>query len=186
MGQHTWSWEAAQFEKLDNAGIKTEHAASAWHVAIEPNDRAWGYRIALPEEAKPFIMWRSSIEVEWVNGMIYPGIAYMLGDEGISFQVDVTGRKVELRHVTPEDITKRVATFGAPDAETPFKLQIEFNAITKVFTGNINEKRIMHVKLPFRSLPALDEISDIEILTTTDARPGGGTVSYGALTLECE
>lgn len=135
-----------------------------------------------------FIMWRAAITVEWVNGAICPGLAYFLGSDGIEFQVDVSRKRAELRHVLHTMQTLRVATFSAPTVETPFDIKLEFNALTKVLVGMVNDTKVCQVKIPFRSLPDIDSISDIEILTTTP-RTGaatGGTVSYGPLRLQCE
>lgn len=187
MGQQLWSWEAAQFEKIESSGVKAQHAASAWHVAIEAEDRAWGYRIALPDDAKPFLMWRTTLEVEWVNGSIQPGIAYFSGSDGISFQIDLAKQRAELRHVLHTMQTKRVSSFRIQPTETPFSFQLEFNALTKAMVGTLNGSRIFSSKLPFRGLPDLDDLTDVEILTTTPKGSlTGGTVSYGMLSIQCE
>lgn len=186
MRQSEWSWEAQMFEKIDARGIKAEHAAEAWHVAIDTEDRAWGYRIAIPDDAKIFILWRVSVEVAWVNGSISPGIAFFNGGEGIALQYDQKRTRGELRHVMHTLQTKRIASYKAPNVEPPFKMTIELNAVTKKVMGMINDYRVFNVKMPFRGLPDFDVISDVEILSTTPPNSNGGTASYSTLRLQCE
>jgi hypothetical protein len=62
----------------------------------------------------------------------------------------------------------------------------ELNAVTKACNGIVNGKKVFEITLPFKTVPAFDTLTDVEILTTTPPDEGGGTVSYGELTLQCE
>ena len=186
MGQQQWSWEAAQFENIESENVRTEAAGSSWDVMIEAPNRAWGYRIPLPEEARVFIMWRTRLEVLHVLGNISPGVAYFDGPEGLSFQIDAAARLAELRHVRNSSETVRVARFDLPDLAAPFDMLLELNAVTKACTGIVNGEKIFEVALPVKTVPAFEAVTDVEILTTTPPDAGGGTVGYGELTLQCE
>lgn len=188
MPQQLWSWMATQFEKLEtDSGVRTNRANEQWHVEIKKPHHAWGYRIALPEDAKMFLMWQSTIEVVEIKGDIMPGIAYFFDTHGVSFQLDLPNNCVEIRHALPEMKTSRVAAFPLRgQLEAPFKMKIMLNVLTKVCAGLINDVRLFSVKLPFKSLPSFDEITDLEILTTTQPNGAGGSVVYGELTLSCE
>ena len=186
MGQQLWSWEAVQFENIEAEDVRTEAAASSWDVMLEAPNRAWGYRIPLPEEARAFIMWRTRLEVLHILGNVAPGLAYLDGPEGVSFQIDIAARRAELRHVLTSSETVRIATFDIPDTTAPFDMLFELNAVTKVCSGIMNGEKIFEVTLPVETIPALDAVSDVEILTTTPPGTAGGTVGYGELTLQCE
>lgn len=188
MAQSLWSWEAAQFEKLDTAsGVATSHREQRWLVDIEKPHQAWGYRIALPEDAKMYIMWRASLQITDLQGVIMPGIAYFCGTDGIAFQIDAANDRAELRHALPTMVTSRVAVFSArQEISLPFEMQLEINVVTKVCVGSLNGIRVFDVKLPFKSMPSFDEITDLEIITTTPQKDGGGSVCYGELKLQCE
>lgn len=186
MAQTLWSWEAAQFEKIEASDVLAGHVEESWHVTMKAPNRAWGYRIALPDEARMFIMWRTTLEITKVDGEVHPGLAYFMGGDGVSIQIDMATQKAELRHVMHTMETKCVAEFRAPAVTTPFEICIEMNVITRVLIGTVAGKRAFHVKLPYRALPAFEEITDVEILTTTPPTSTGGTASYGALTLQCE
>lgn len=186
MAQSLWSWEAAQFEKLEASNAMTSHSGESWHVLINKSNRAWGYRIPLPNEARMFIMWNSTLEVTKVDSGVHPGLAYFYGGDGIALQLDMDAKKSELRHVTHTMETKCIAVYRAPDIQPPFSISLSLNAVTKVCVGTVNGARVFHIKLPYRTLPAFDEISDLEILTTTPPQSDGGAACYGALTLQCE
>lgn len=188
MAQSLWSWEAVQFERIETeSGIKTNAADETWNVSIARPHQAWGYRIALPEDAKMYIMWRATLTVSKVEGDILPGIACFSDGEGIAFQVDLAHTRAELRHALPSMKTVRVGLFRLPElVELPFTMQIEFNAVTKKCCCFVNSRRLVDVKLPFKSLPLFDVLSDIEIISTTPQRGEGGSIEYGQLSLQCE
>jgi hypothetical protein len=186
MGQQLWSWEAAQFENINADGVVTKAADLSWDVMIEAQNHAWGYRIPLPDEARAFIMWRARLEVRHIIGNISPGLAYLNRGEGISFQIDAAAHRAEFRHALTSSETVRIAVFGIPDASAPFDMLFELNAVTKTCSGTLNGNKVFKITLPFKTVPAFDTLSDVEILTTTPPEEGGGTVGYSELTLQCE
>ncbi len=186
MGQQLWSWEALQFENIATEHVKTDATASSWDVLLEEPNRAWGYRIALPEEARAFIMWRARLKVLYVLGNILPGLAYLNGPEGFSFQIDTVSRRAEFRYLLTSAETVCVRRFDIPKLSTPLEILLELNVVTKICNGIVNGEKICGMTLPIEAVPALDAVTDIEILTTTSLEAGGGTIGYGELTLQCE
>lgn len=185
MGQHLWSWEPAQFENLNTEKVTTEATQTSWDVMLEAPNIAWGYSIALCDEARAHIMWRCRLEVLHVLGDVMPGLAFFDGETGVAFQVDVSSKKAELRRVVRGKETLLVEDYPLQDIAQPFDLLFEYNALTKKCSGILNGEKIFERQLPYTILPAPDEVNSIEILTTTP--PGGtGTIGYGELTLQCE
>ena len=186
MSQHLWTWEASRFEKIENERVKAEPTEMTWDVMLEVPDLAWGYCIALPDEARSYILWRSRLEVQHVLGDISPGIAYHDGVHGVVFQLDTLRQKAELRYLLVAEATVRTETFDIATVRYPLDLMLEYNAVTNKCVALINTDTVFEVKLPYKNVPLLATITSIEIMTSTPANESGGTVGYGDLSLHCE
>ena len=186
MSQQLWTWEVSRFEKIENERVKAEPTETTWDVVLEVPDLAWGYRIALPDEARSYILWRSRLGVQHVLGDISPGLAYHDGIHGVVFQLDPPRKKAEIRYLMVAEAAVRTATFDISSVRYPLDLVLEYNAVTNKCTALINTDPTFEVNLPYKNIPILTTITSIEIITSTSANEAGGTVGYGALSLHCE
>lgn len=186
MSQQLWTWEASRFEKIENERVKAEPTETTWDVMLEVPNLAWGYCIALPGEARSYILWRSRLEVQHVLGEISPGIAFHDGVHGVVFQLDALRKKAEIRYLMVAEATVLTEAFDIADVRYPLDLMLEYNAVTNKCAALINTETAFEVKLPYKNIPVLTAVTSVEILTSTPANRSGGTVGYGDLSLHCE
>jgi hypothetical protein len=184
--RRNWLWKAETFEIVDTPLVRTRRGGGVWSVSVGENNLAWGYCISLSREAQAYIMWRATLEIVKVDGGASIGLALHDSSDGFLFQASAARRRAELRLLKVNKAAALAESFPLSGVNCPFRMVVDYNAITGLCSGKVEDSVIFERRLPYKGIPSICPVTCLEIITVSAPHGPGGSAEFGDLALECD